>query len=83
MSNYCVTGYLKTALNSLDSAAETIRHARDDSPDGKLRDRILRAVRTVESIDKQAKQLIPGGFKFAPNAREEDKRAQRAELDGR
>lgn len=83
MSNYCVTGSLNTALNALDMAANTIRCARDDSPDGKLRDRVLRAIRTVESIDKQAKKLIPGGFKSVPNAREEDKRAQRAELDGR
>jgi len=77
MSNYSVVGGLSDAASGLYRAADSIRYAEADSPDGKLRDRILRAQATIERIEKAAKGLIPGGFQSVPNAREEDKRAQR------
>lgn len=77
MSNYGLVGSLSAALDDLYQAAGTVRYAQDGSPDAKLRDRIYSAQRTIESIEKTAKKLIPGGFKPLPNARKDDKRAQR------
>lgn len=81
MSNYSVTGHVTEAANALSRALSSIpAGCSDDAPDGKLRLRVLRAMRTVESIEKQAKKLIPGGWQHRPNLREQDKRAQMEEL---
>lgn len=58
MSNYQVTGRLNRAVVELDAASTSIMHAAPDSADGKLYGRIRRAIRTVESIHKQASKLI-------------------------
>lgn len=77
MSNYALIGSLSRALDGLYEAISTIRYAQEGTPDAKLRDRIYAAQRSIERIEKAAKKAIPGGFHPAPNALEQDKRAQR------
>lgn len=80
--NYAVTGYLEEASGALYGAVGAMPNVGNDTPEGHLRDRILRAISKVHSIQQAARKLVPGGFQYVPNAREEDKRAQREALGG-
>lgn len=77
MSNYAVTGHLKEAGNSLYMAASAMPRTSIDWRVDKLHARITRLMHSVESAEKLAKKLIPGGFVAVSNSREDDKRAQR------
>jgi len=82
MSNYSVTGALKVAANELFHAANAMPSHTTVFAEDKLHARIVRLMHQVESCEKAAKKLIPGGWKPARNMHEEDKREQLAAQRG-
>jgi len=63
MPNYCVTGALTRAADELDSAVRNMSFRPPTGPEEKLRAKLVRLRDSVDRAEKQARKLIPGGWR--------------------
>jgi hypothetical protein len=61
--NYVITGSLVSAAREVGRAVNTIGYPDDGSAEHKFKVKLIRLLDSIERTEKQARKLIPGGWK--------------------